>query len=1043
LARWTQRIFGKDYLTIKIPVLKKSIQIIKGYGVRVFLNRTRQKIADKIKHWAVLIRTYGIGVFLLQIARRLRAFKIKDIPDNLRALSPYESWLEVNQWNTRREKLLKSELAKLKRPPLFSIVMPLYNPPLNFLGNAIDSVQNQVYQNWELCIGEDCSTNFEIRPFLENRMEKEARIKVIFRNENGNISEATNSAAKLAKGDFLVFMDHDDELTPDALAEIVLFVTQNPEVDVLYSDDDKINLAGSRINPQFKPDWSPELLLSFMYFSHIFCVRRELYKQVGGLRSVCDGSQDHDLALRVTEIARRIGHIPKILYHWRVRPGSTALSGNEKQHTFRAAQIALQDAVKRRKINAEVYRPEWAVRSGCGFYALAFQNKGPEVAIIIPTHNQFELLKRCIKSLEKTIYQNYRIYIIDNDSDDPGTIEYLNGMKHVVSRIPKPGGRFDFSFINNEAVKKTHEEYILFLNNATEVIKPAWLSQMMGYIQFEGVGVVGARLLFPDHRVQHAGVLLNMCNGLPVPAFKLLPDHDAGHMGFAKVTRNCAAVTAACMLTSRKVFSEVGGFDNSNFRDAYQDVDFCLKTRDKGYRIVYCADAELYHRESASVDRTTGNDPAEEAEFIKKYRNQIDPYYNPNFERISETFKIAARCLPPKNQQPLKTVMVTHNLNYEGAPQIQMDLAIRFKKMGIIQPVIVSPSDGPLRNLYENNRIPVEIIGPVFGPAIKNDYAVWLEGIASNFEKFRPDIIHANTILNFWAVEAANKLNVPSIWSIHESEEPFSQLSQLGTEALRNARRCLHYPYQVVFVAQSTKNLFSHLERHHNFYLINAILNKERFRERCGHIDRNDARKSLGLSENDIFIIIIGTVCERKGQIDLVKAISAMPTKSLKQCRFAIVGDRDSGYSRIMHRLAKKLPEVRRRQLQIIQETGAVGIYYSAADIFVCASRLESFPLVIQEAMFFQLPIITTSIFGISEQVRDGVSALFYPPGDIEKLIRHIEKLVNDHDLRKSLGQKAGIELNRLISFEHMADQYEQLFQEAWLSGGSRPNAKF
>jgi glycosyltransferase involved in cell wall biosynthesis len=548
--------------------------------------------------------------------------------------------------------------------------------------------------------------------------------------------------------------------------------------------------------------------------------------------------------------------------------------------------------------------------------------------------------------------------------------------------------------------------------------------------------------LFPDHRVQHAGILLNSFNGLPAPAFKLIPDYDGGHMGFAKVTRNCSAVTAACMLTSRKIFSEVGGFDDCKFRDAYQDVDFCLKISDKGYRIVYCADAELYHWEGANVDRTTGNDPAEESEIIKKYGNQADPYYNPNFKRTPETFKIAARCLPPQNQLSLRAVMVTHNLNFEGAPQIQMDLAVSLRRKGTIQPVIVSPQDGPLRKIYENEGIPVEIIGPVFGPAIHSDYPAWLTGLASNFEKFNPDIIHANTILNFWAVGAANELNVPSIWNIHESEQPFSQLNELGPEAARNARRCLHYPYQVVFAAQSTKDLFSHLERHHNFHLMHTVLNTERLKKRCDHIDREEARKSLGLSNDEIFLIIIGTVCERKGQIDLVKAVSDMPAEFLKQCRFAIVGDRDSRYSKRMHRLANKLPEVRRRRLQIVQATADIGIYYLAADIFVCSSRLESFPMVIQEAMFFQLPIITTPVFGISEQVRDGVSALFYTPRDIENLIRHIEKLVNDNDLRKNLGQKAGIEFDRLITFEQMTDQYEQLFQEAWLSGGSRSGAE-
>ncbi|MFC1798569.1 glycosyltransferase [Thermodesulfobacteriota bacterium] len=1019
-------------------MLKKSIQIIKQYGLRVFLIRARQKIIFEFDHWTVFINKDGIRTFFLQIVRKFYAFKIKNFSENVRASSPYDSWLEVNQWNSRREKLLKSELAKFNRLPLLSIVMPLYNTPLDLLSKAIGSVDKQVYKNWELCIGEDCSTNHEIKPFLNNWMQRDSRIKIVFRKENGNISQATNSAAELAKGDFLVFMDQDDELTPDALAQIALYALENPDVDVLYSDDDKLDLTGKRIHPQFKPEWSPELLLSFMYFSHIFCVRRKLFEQTGGFRPKCDGSQDHDLALRVTEKARQVGHIPKILYHWRVLPGSTALSGNEKNYTFKAAQIAVQDALKRRRVNAEVYRPEWAVQSGCGFYALKFPDRGPDVAIIIPTYNRFKLLKKCIKSLEKTTYRNYKIYIIDNDSDDPKTLEYLSETNHVVFHIPKPDGKFNFSFINNEAVRKIHEEYILFLNNDTEALNPFWLSQMMGYMQFEGVGGVGARLLFPDRSVQHAGILLSMDNRLPVPAFKLLPDFDGGHMGFAKVTRNYSAVTAACLLTSRKIFNEMGGFDTCSFQDAYQDVDFCLKIRDKGFRIVYCADAELYHRESVSVDRTNGNDPVEEVGIIKKCGNLIDPYYNPNFNKTSATFEIAARCLPPKSHQPLKAVMVTNNLNIEGAPQIQMDLAISFKKRGSIRPVILSPHDGPLRNKYEKEGIQVEIIGPEYSQAIHNNYDLWFAELVTCLKKFNPDIIYANTVLNFWTVDVANHLNLPSIWNIHESEKPFSQLSHLDPVAIRNARKCLHYPYQVVFVSRSTKSLFRHLERRHNFHYIHAVINSGRLKKRCGSIKRDEARKALGLSVDEIFIINIGTVCERKGQIDLAKAVSKMRAESLKRCKFAIVGDRESKYSNRMNRLANNLPDDRRHRLLIIKETEDIGIFYAAADIFVCSSRMESFPLVIQEAMFFQLPIVTTPVFGISEQVRNGVSALFYTPGDIKKLIRHIEKLISDSDLRRSLGQKARIELDRLITFDQMVEQYEQLFYEAWLSGGAR-----
>ncbi|MFW1170086.1 glycosyltransferase family 2 protein, partial [Vibrio parahaemolyticus] len=284
--------------------------------------------------------------------------------------------------------------------PLLSLVMPVYNPPVKFFKKAIQSVLAQVYGNWELCIADDCSTNSEVKLLLEEMQKIDSRIKVTFRESNGHISAATNSAAEIASGEILVFMDQDDEITPDALAEIALYMDANPTADVIYSDDDKIDVQGKRFAPQFKPDWSPELLLSYMYFGHIFSVSRELYWEVGGTRVGFEGSQDYDLALRVTEKASHVGHIPTVLYHWRVLPGSTAASGDEKNYSFQTGINAVQDALDRRNVNALVHQPSWALEAKAGLFEHSFGDSGPSVAIIIPTKNQAEILSRLLVSLQ-------------------------------------------------------------------------------------------------------------------------------------------------------------------------------------------------------------------------------------------------------------------------------------------------------------------------------------------------------------------------------------------------------------------------------------------------------------------------------------------------------------------------------------------------------------------------------------------------------------------------------------------------------------------
>lgn len=953
------------------------------------------------------------------------------------SIDPFEAWLEVNEWNSRREELLRERLSTIAMCPVVSVLMPVYNPPLEFLDRAIQSVVDQVYDEWELCIADDASTDPAVRAVLERWADRDPRIRVIVRETNGHISRATNSAAELARGDYIMLMDQDDEITPDALGEVALYIAEHPETDVLYSDDDKINSEGHRSAPQFKPDWSPELLLSYMYFSHLFVLRAETFREVGGLRTGFEGSQDYDLALRATEIARHIGHIPKVLYHWRVLPGSTAFSGQAKPESFDAGMRAVQDAFHRRGIKASVFRPDWAIKAACGIFSHRFPDDGPRVVIIIPTKNNVAVLKKCIESLNKTAYKNYEVVIVDNESDDPATLAYLESIPHKVLRIPNPGKQFSFATINNRAVEQVNADYVLLLNNDTEVIAPEWLSQMVGYISMPGAGTVGARLLLPDGRIQHAGIVHGYYNGMVGPAFKLLPASEHGYLSNTVVARNYSAVTAACMLTRRELFLQMGGFDEENFSVAYNDVDYCYRLEAAGYRSIYCHAAELIHREGYS--RGSADNPAEPAAFRKKYGGKIDPYYNPNLSLQHERFAIDARTIAPETLKPIRVLMCAFNLNWEGAPYSQFEMTVRLKETGTVEPLVYCPQDGPLRAAYEDAGIHVEVVDhPLLGVHSLPEYQQAIEGFAGRIKEWNVELVYANTMQTFYAIDAARRLGLPSIWNPRESEPWQSYFDFLGSEISARALECFYYPYKVVFVSNASRESCAVLNAHNNFITIHNGLDREKFMATLRNWPRELARTQLGLEKNELMILIVGTVCDRKGQIDLIEAIGHLNELAAQKIRCFIVGDRPSDYSKRLKAAHQALPASKRSTIDIIPETSNVALYYSAADVFVCTSRIESFPRVILEAMAAGLPIVTTPVYGIVEQVQENINALFYQPGDALGLAERLANLLDHPRLRHRLAESSRHVLDTLNDYEMMVSAYAEVFREAWLSGRAR-----
>jgi GT2 family glycosyltransferase len=567
---------------------------------------------------------------------------------SLKVKEPYEVWILKNEPTKEKLEKYKKESLSFEYRPQISIITPVWNTDEKWLRLAIESVLNQVYDNWELCIADGCSTKPHVKKILKEYAKKDSRIKVKFLIENKGIAGNSNEALSLATGEFVTFLDHDDELAPVTLYEIVNLLNKNQDLDFIYSDDDKIDERGKRKEPFFKPDWSPDMFLSCNYPIHITVIRESLMDIVNGFREGYDGSQDYDLFLRVTERIEknRIAHIQKILYHWRTIVTSAASSIEAKPYAYTAAKKALNDTMIRGSIKIkDITDGYWT-----GSYRINYEIKGnPKVSIIIPTKDNTMIFKRCIDSiLEKTDYENYEIVIVDNQSKEEKTFRYYdkikNNSKIKILEYDKP---FNFSAINNFAASHVDTEYVLFLNNDTEVISGEWLSAMLEHAQREEVGAVGAKLIFPDGTIQHCGIILGLGSHKVAgnPYYKY-PEHH-GYFGIIDEVRNYSAVTAACMMLRKGVFEEVGGF-NENLAIAFNDVDLCLKIREQGYLIVYTPYAKLIHYESLS--RGYEDNPEKQARFLKEAEyvrkkwwhviDKGDPYYNPNLSLDKGDFLI-------------------------------------------------------------------------------------------------------------------------------------------------------------------------------------------------------------------------------------------------------------------------------------------------------------------------------------------------------------------------------------------------------------------
>ena len=573
-------------------------------------------------------------------------------------LYDYSKWVDLYDTLTDLDRhAIKARMTRLVYKPLISVLMPVYKPPLPLLRKAIESVTAQLYEHWELCIADDASPDPDVCELLQSFSDADKRIKFVRRDRNGHIAAASNSALSLATGEFIALLDHDDTLAEQALFEVVLSLNNNPELDLIYTDEDHIDENDVRSNPYFKTDYNQALMLGHNLINHLGVYRRSLVETVGGFRIGYEGSQDYDLALRVIDATKpeKTEHIPAVLYHWRSNARNQTFSEAESQRCISSARQALSDHLDRVHQTGEVKAhpsvPSWHL------IRRATPNPAPFVSIIVPTKDKPEILSACIDGLlTRTTYPNFEIIIVDHQSTTSATLQLFEKYKiNDRIRIISYDGPFNYSAINNFAVTKARGTILALLNNDVDVISEAWLDEMVALAVLPDVGAVGAKLLYPDGRVQHAGVVLGP-GGVAGHLFHLLGADDPGYFGRAVLTSDVAAVTAACLVVRKTVFEEVEGFDDVNLPIAFNDVDLCLKIRQRGYRNVWNPQACLYHHESIS----RGSDQVEErvegfnAEInfmLQKWEGVLenDPYYNPNLNLTLADFSMA---FPPRRRRP-------------------------------------------------------------------------------------------------------------------------------------------------------------------------------------------------------------------------------------------------------------------------------------------------------------------------------------------------------------------------------------------------------
>ncbi|MFO0804828.1 MAG: glycosyltransferase [Gemmataceae bacterium] len=923
--------------------------------------------------WAARIGRVRDALFELRLKVRYKL-----LARQFRPCSVHDAYIANTAITPRMREAMAAAIAGFRYRPVFSILVPIYNVEPQWLEEAIRSVRNQAYPHWELCLADDCSTKSELRRFLD-ALPADPRIKLVRRRENGHICRATNSAADLAAGDFIALLDHDDALAPHALFSLAERLQSHPDADLLYSDEDKIDAAGHRYDPQFKPDWSPELLLSYNYVNHFTAIRRSVFEKAGRYRPGYEGSQDHDLLLRVTELTDRVHHVPQILYHWRSLPESTAAAASVKGYVHTAGRKAVEDALVRRGVKASLEVPPFADRLNLPVLAVNSLDREPSVAIILYGDGPDTIRA-------KTSYGNLSLIRVRGSS-----AEELNRIAATRAK-----------------------DFLLYLEAGCEPADPQWLARLVANASLPGVGAVGGKVTDANGGVLDAGLVLGQRDGIaPASAFAGSGKDRISYYFYGEVTRNVSALGGRCLLTRRETFERLGGFDSSRYPDSLWSVDYCARLRGLGLRCAFVPGAELVAR-SCNADWA----PSE----LCTFGRHTDPFHNPNCSEREAWRPLGDSPLSlPEEAAPVRALVVAHNLNNpEGAPRYLSEIVLGLRNRGAIDPVAYSPLGGPGANVYTAEGVPVDVRETAFSKRFVDglwsprEYDAAQREAAELLRKHRPEVVIANTLTTFPLVEAAARAGIPAVWIIHESYSRDVLERLYPPFARRRVEQAFAMAARVIPASHDTAKLFEHLNIRGNVRVLHNGLDAKPF-------DDFIRRTPKGRNPNRTFIAV-GTVCERKGQHTLVEA-AAILARTRRNFRCQLIGLREGlPYADYVKHL------VVRRGVQdvveLVPETDDVWRLYRAADAFVCTSHIETFSRAVLEAEAFGLPILSTPVHGVSEQVFWNANAMQFGFGDAVGLAEHMRRMLDEPELLERMGRESRAAFDNHLTYDEMLDRY-------------------
>lgn len=923
--------------------------------------------------------------------------------------------MSVNSLTTRSLEDLKFRLAEQgDNAPIISVIVPVYHPDLKLFSEAVASVKAQVYLRWQMCLCDDGSGDPAVQHAFEAMAEADPRIVYRVLPKNAGISQATNAAAELATGDVLLFLDQDDVLAPDCLAEFALAFAADPSAGMAYSDNDKLDEQGLRCAPSFKPAWSPVLLLSHMYMVHAVALRRDVFERIGGCRSAFDGSQDFDLALRAGEVTATVLHIPKILYHWRAGPGSTALNAGEKPNSTDAGRRAVEDAVRRRAIAAKVDRPQWAARLGIGLFALEFHKPDCFVSLIVTPSPWQAVTCEWLSCILAGLPREAQLVLVSEPDDDLVRLAAASRMRFA--RIDPQGALSDDLAY---AARHTEGEVVLCAQAGAIPTTRMWLSQLCGYTHISGVGLVGPRLMRESERLHSVGGVVPGSSNRLEPALMGLDARRPGPMYLSRAPRECVAVPAVVLAMNS---SSIGALTSlpAGLDDAWQ-IGWLVSqhVQHAGGTVVTAADVDVLW---PGFDATNAVVPVPSG----------DKYYNVNLADGDAQFKPRRRCPELRSLKPIRIVAVSHNLDREGAQTTLLNLLVRLRRSNFAEIEVVSGRDGELRSAFEQAGCAVTVLDLPRRRAGRSAFASYEAELRSRLRSFGPDVVLANTLETFCAVNAAQAEGLPALWWQHEGGSWQRYFKGRRFCAQARAFAAFAQAYRVVQVAESTRRGWKPVGLRENFQVIRHGVPPEHMDADLSRWSRSAARSLLGVEDDEVCIVAVGSVSARKGQADLAEAINRMQAAEPVPVKVFVVGALvDPSYAEQLTAILDTMPAIVRKQIEITGAVPDISCYYRAADIAVCCSRQESAPRALLEAMSFALPIVTTPVDGIPEMVVNNQNGLYFTPGDVAQLEYCLRQLCASPALRDRLGQRGCARVSEVGDYESMVRTWKKLLLEA------------